>query len=179
MAARIIILNLSQRKLKCTGNLFWALPCSCSSSNAQSAIHFQNILHHQSWSVKYSAEYITTQCWVCPVNLYLCYWNLVCRWLFSWLFFKPTDTISIMVAISPRIGVGPGSVQFPGKCNFISQMLLVLNPLGHYQVKWFGHQLRHHSSCTCICVVFVSFAMVDCVLWKLIQGNKGESQRGA
>ena len=42
--------------------------------------------------------------------------------------------------------------------------------LCHWNLAWNGWLF----SCTCICVVFVSIVMVDCVLWKLIQGNKWE-----
>jgi hypothetical protein len=51
------------------------------------------------------------------------------------VFFNPTDTI--MVANSPRIGVGPG-FDSQGCVTFLSQILLsqlVLNPLGHSWVK--------------------------------------------
>ena len=61
-------------------------------------------------------------------------------------FFNPTDTI--MVANSPRIGVGPG-FDSQGCVTFLSQILLsqlVLNPLGHPWVKWFGHPLQQPSS---------------------------------
>ena len=58
-------------------------------------------------------------------------------------FFKPTDTF--VVANSPRVGVGLG-FEFPGLCNFLSQMLLsqlIMNPLG-LPGEVIRPKLQHH-----------------------------------